>query len=355
MKEIRISVQIPTVQQVALEVELQTLFGLHADDVFATQEASETILAFVLEPEGLTAYEQLMAYLTQKKSAEIIRHIEVTPQFSDDEDEANEGETERSPQEEIACAQSALTTLSQEWTQNVFGDDVTDVLFDALNELIDRRKLQSARHQLLTPLAQLFNGLWDDSELRSCILDTIRHERGREASVLDIEDVVRQVLSDAHRPLLQGANFDDIDLYPLVHFLMAYVGNVPLDPEYLEQNGYDPHLLQPRVTASCHSDDFMVEVKEFDATLWFAQAEDDELRALRSEGYSGNSASDSVAEFMATYDSSVQAMFDHNDRSPRSVELRGFECSVHEVQAEAWIAQHRPHLLAEEEGENSSC
>lgn len=73
----------------------------------------------------------------------------------------------------------------------------------------------------------------------------------------------------------------------------------------------------------------------FDATLWLAQASDDELRALRNEGYGGDYTADGVAEFMTNYDPRVQAMFDHNDTLPNSVELRGFECHVNEAEAEA--------------------
>jgi hypothetical protein len=112
---------------------------------------------------------------------------------------------------------------------------------------------------------------------------------------------------------------------------------------------YHPTLLTPEVPASCYSDDHMVEVKHFNATLWFTQATDDELQALHDEGYGGGYTADSVAEFIAAFDPQVQAMFDHNDTLPKSVELRGFECHVNEKEAKAWIVQHRPHLLTEKE------
>ncbi|SRR5579884_2494765 len=119
----------------------------------------------------------------------------------------------------------------------------------------------------------------------------------------------------------------------------------------LQQNGHDPALLEPKVTASCYSDDHVVEV-EFNATPWFAQASDAELQALREEGYGGGYTADSVAEYAADYDPFVQAVFDHNQTLPSSVELRGFECHIDETEAEVWIARHRPHLLTgkEEEG-----
>ena len=259
-------------------------------------------------------------------------------------------ERERLPEDTIACAESALETLSEEWVQNVFGYEVTDVLFDALNELIAKTHLLLAREQQeISQMARVFHAVWDNSELREIILKNIRHERSREGSVNDVYDVLLQVLEDANLPSLSDVDLHEIDLDPFVDFLIAYVGKVPLDPEYLAQNGFDQELLSPRVTASCHSDDFVVQVNEFDASPWFAQASDEELRALRNEGYGGNYTADSVAEFMATYDSRVQAMFDHNNALPDSIELRGFECHVNEDEALAWLIQHRPHLLAEEE------
>ena len=47
----------------------------------------------------------------------------------------------------------------------------------------------------------------------------------------------------------------------------------------------DLRLLLPRVTAICHSDDYVIEVEQFDTTLWFAQASDEEIRALQDEAY----------------------------------------------------------------------
>ena len=273
-----------------------------------------------------------------------------TEELSESDWDGEEGE--RSPEETIACAESALTRFSEEWIQREFGYEITDILFDALNELIAKTRLLLAlQGQEISSVSRVFHAIWDNPGLREVILKNVRHELSREGSVNDVYDVLLQVLEDENLPSLSDVDLRNMDLDPFVDFLIAYVGKVPLDPEYLAQNGFDQELLSPRVTASCHSDDFVVEVKEFDATPWLAQASDDELRALRNEGYGGNYTADSVAEFMATYDSQVQAIFDHNATLPASVELRGFECSVNEEEAEAWIAQHRPHLLTEEEEE----
>jgi hypothetical protein len=85
---------------------------------------------------------------------------------------------------------------------------------------------------------------------------------------MGIADIVLTILEE-DVPALDGMNLrEDLAIEPLIEFLIAYVGKVPLDSEYLEQNGFDPKLLDPKVTASCHSDDYVVKVERFDATLF---------------------------------------------------------------------------------------
>lgn len=212
----------------------------------------------------------------------------------------------------------------------------------------------NGNNQYPSLFARVFTTIWGDPKLTEILLANVKHELSRMSSRMDIADVVLMVLEE-NVPALHDVDLrENLEIDPLIEFLVAYVGKVPLDPEYLEQNGSDPKLLEPTVTASCHSDDHVVEVKHFDATLFFAQASDEELELLGDEGYGGGYAADSVAEFMAAYNREVQAMFDHNEGLPRSVELRGFECYVNEEEAEAWIAQHRPHLLAEKEEEENN-
>ncbi len=107
----------------------------------------------------------------------------------------------------------------------------------------------------------------------------------------------------------------------------------------------DLELLEPPVTATCYSDDHAVEVECFDATLWFARGTDEDIQKLQAESYRGCSMADNVAVFIASYDARVQAMFDHNEALPETVEVRGFECHVQQAEARKWIHQHRPHLL----------
>src|SRR5579862_6158644 len=153
-----------------------------------------------------------------------------------------------------------------------------------------------------TVFARVFTAIWSNVELRDAILASVRHELGREASRRDIADIVLTILEEDVPSLADLALREELDVVPLVEFFVAWVGKVPLDPEYLEQNGYDPILLEPKVAASCYSDDHVVEVKNFDATPWFAQASDEDLLALHDEGYGGDYTADSVAEFAAAYD-----------------------------------------------------
>lgn len=161
---------------------------------------------------------------------------------------------------------------------------------------------------------------------------------------------VRDVAEDLAESLSfkDQARYEHLRSALLNHYTERY--RSPSTQEYSTYiSEHHPGLLEPQVTASCYSDDHMVEVPCFDVTLWFTQASDDELRALRDEDYGGDYTADSVAEFIADCNPDVQAVFDHNALLPQSFELRGFECHVNEEEAEAWIARHRSHLLVEEE------
>ncbi|HEX6292959.1 MAG TPA: hypothetical protein VFZ66_27495 [Herpetosiphonaceae bacterium] len=118
----------------------------------------------------------------------------------------------------------------------------------------------------------------------------------------------------------------------------------------------DPALLGPTVWASCHTDDWIIDLgcetgDRFDATPFFASATDEELRKLIAIDFGGDLAADRVAERAETYDSRVRAMFAY-------IQLRrgmGFECYVDAVQARAWLQCHRPHVLIEPEEQDTSA
>ena len=111
-------------------------------------------------------------------------------------------------------------------------------------------------------------------------------------------------------------------------------------------------LWEPRVSASLHSDDYRVSVPCFDATPWFAQARDEQIRALQEEGYGGNYTADSVAELAADYDPQVAQLYTYLEIVNSKETVCGSDCYVNPDEARAWLKIHRPHLLAhEQEGE----
>lgn len=102
-------------------------------------------------------------------------------------------------------------------------------------------------------------------------------------------------------------------------------------------------MIRAEVTAD--GDDYGPAV-EFDATKWFERATDSEIDNLSAEEYYAGDASDSVAEFAADYDNEVGEFFRYLDFRNRHSKGSGggFSCRVSEKDAEAWIAENRPHL-----------
>jgi hypothetical protein len=97
----------------------------------------------------------------------------------------------------------------------------------------------------------------------------------------------------------------------------------------------------PMIRAEVHSDDYLYE-RAFDATPWFEQASDDEIKALIECDFGGDYPADAVAEYMEDHDSEIERMFDYCRRGSGV----GFECHVETEDAEKWIKERRPHLAA---------
>ena len=83
----------------------------------------------------------------------------------------------------------------------------------------------------------------------------------------------------------------------------------------------------------------------FDATAWFEQASDEEIRQLFDGGLIGSYPSDAVAEFCAKDFPDLATLFDvmHRLRQAGNENL-GFECAIDEEAARAWISANRPHF-----------
>lgn len=103
----------------------------------------------------------------------------------------------------------------------------------------------------------------------------------------------------------------------------------------------------PTVMATGHSDDWAHEVM-FDATAWFEQASDQELRALHEIGYRGDCAADAVLLFFEDCIAELAGLLEYCRRSQtRGREGVGFECEVDEDDALRWLAARRPGVLQE--------
>ncbi len=108
-----------------------------------------------------------------------------------------------------------------------------------------------------------------------------------------------------------------------------------------------------KVPAEVHSDDFISRAR-FDAAPWFATALPDQIRALAREGWGSGHTADSVAQLARDHYPAVEAVFEYVQRVadlPSHKDLRGYECTVDEDAARAWLKVHRPSLFQELSGE----
>lgn len=94
------------------------------------------------------------------------------------------------------------------------------------------------------------------------------------------------------------------------------------------------------VSAEVHSDDFVFKVS-FDATSWFERAPDKAIVDLIACGFGGDYPADEVALSYEESNSDIGALMDYC----RGQSEVGFECHVHEPDAEIWLRERRPHLL----------
>lgn len=94
------------------------------------------------------------------------------------------------------------------------------------------------------------------------------------------------------------------------------------------------------IRAEAHSDDHRIEV-EFDATLWFEQADIQEILDLAKCEWGGHYAADQVALELADGHRELTRLFDYLN----IVNDVGFEVHVDEDNARAWLLINHPGLL----------
>lgn len=104
---------------------------------------------------------------------------------------------------------------------------------------------------------------------------------------------------------------------------------------------------EPVIPAEAHTEDREC-AAEFDAVEWFEAATDDEIVALARESWCQCKEANDVAQHCADENVELIAMFAHLDRIkdlPSKKGKNGYECSVDEDAARAWLDEHRPHLI----------
>lgn len=113
----------------------------------------------------------------------------------------------------------------------------------------------------------------------------------------------------------------------------------------------------PVVPAEAHSDD-RVHSADFDAVEWFEAATDEEIVALGRGNWKNCQEADGVAQHCADECPELGKMFEYLEKIqglPSKKDASGFECSVDEDAARAWIDEHRPHLIAKIDGEDGDA
>ena len=103
-------------------------------------------------------------------------------------------------------------------------------------------------------------------------------------------------------------------------------------------------LLEDQITAKAHTDDGRVHVT-FDATPYFEQATDAELRDLIDCDFANDYPADEVVIALAAQSAALTFMVAYIEWFHV-----GFECCIASNQARAWLRKYRPHLLAEADG-----
>lgn len=97
------------------------------------------------------------------------------------------------------------------------------------------------------------------------------------------------------------------------------------------------------VEAEVHSDDFCTKA-EFNAAAWFEQADSNAVMGLIGCGWRGDYEADAVAEFFQDSNTEVARVFQYvatRQGITSTKDCCGFECSVDETSAVAWLAVNR--------------
>lgn len=143
-------------------------------------------------------------------------------------------------------------------------------------------------------------------------------------------EIIRRVLESSDKGHLRG-------LYGPLHWAMTQI----LAAEEIGR----PGLASPVVRAEAHSDDRLLEVS-FIANEWMVDASDEALLKLAAAGWTGCEEADSVAlAAESAGNGGIGALLDYVRGTKDRINPIGFECSVDESDAMAWLCQHRPEMF----------
>jgi hypothetical protein len=82
----------------------------------------------------------------------------------------------------------------------------------------------------------------------------------------------------------------------------------------------------------------------FDSTPWFEQASDDEIVALAKIGWGGDTEADQVGLFFEDDEIGTPCTVPSVFRTSMVLDV-GYEVSINEEHARAWVQTNRPHLM----------
>lgn len=101
------------------------------------------------------------------------------------------------------------------------------------------------------------------------------------------------------------------------------------------------------IKANVHTDDYVFDI-EFDASPWFATANEQEILDLAECGWGGDYPADVVAEYFESSiefaHGQVKRMFEYLNLISDTPKSCGFECHVDEKSARGWLTAFRPEI-----------
>ena len=84
---------------------------------------------------------------------------------------------------------------------------------------------------------------------------------------------------------------------------------------------------------------------DFDSTLWFEQATDDQIVALGEVEWGNSDETDVVADYFFKKDEDVTKFFTCLGLMQEMGNAGGFSCVISDVDAIKWVTENRSHLL----------